>query len=403
MARRSGSRWTALLAVTALSAGCSGSATPSTTQPPTTSSTSTTTSTLSTLSTTSTSTTSTTTTTTAPPTTVTAGPRPLPPVPEVSAGWELLPGDVVVANEEGVHIVREGAVVGNPVTSPVDTALPDLAGGLILLVPGSCDHTGCRPDSPDGSWVLWRVSPDGSATVVFDSHFSDLPGPLALYAVAVVTPVSVSPSAIFTQLEPSEADPNFTLERVMVLPLDGTATPTFVPAQTPGEGGVTGLGWLDAGNRLIMSTGSDGGSWLSAWAIDGDPVDWPTNPVPETARCPADEGRNDCLCSVATIPGTGLIAYAEDDTPGRSATDLVIFDTTTATEVGRLRVTEPGMFTWTLPLTASSTTVVVSRMRLDEDQPRWVDLPVLVYDLGAMTLTELPIAGRAAPVGQQDD
>jgi hypothetical protein len=397
VACRPRSRWTVLLAVTALSAGCSGSATPTTTQAQTTSVALTTTSTVSATSATAA---STTTTTTVPLTTVTTGPRPIPSVPEVSAGWELLPGDVLVANEDGVQVVRDGVVAARPVTSPVDTALPDLAGGLIFVVPSVCDNVGSRPDSPESSWVLWRASADGSATVVFDSRISDLPGPLTLYAVAAVTPVSVSPSAIFTQLAPSEADPAFTLDRVMLLPLDGTATPTFVPAQTPGEGGVTGLGWLEPLNRLVMSTASDGGTWLSAWAIDGEPIDWPTNPVPETAHCPADEGFNDCLRSVTTVPGTALVVYAEDNIPKRGATDLIVFDTATATEVSRVRITEPGILTRTLPLTASSTTVVVSRMRLDEDQPHWVDMPVLVYDLGTMTLTELPIAGRGAPVSQ---
>ncbi len=406
MARCPGSRWTALLAVTALSAGCSGSATPTTTEPPTTSLAPTTTSTLPTTSATTTSTTAaSTTTTTAPPTTVTTGPPPTPPVPEVSAGWELLPGDVVVANEEGVHIVREEVVVGTPVTSPVDTALPDLAGGLVLLAEAPCGQVECPGDYPLSSWILWRVAPDGSASAIYDPRSSDWPEvDLTLYAVAVIAPVSVTPCAIFTVAVPSEADPAFFLDRVMLLPLDGTATPILVPAQTPGEGGVTGLGWLEAGGRLIMSTASDGGTWLSAWTIDGAPVDWPTNPLPETAHCPDDEGFNDCLRSVAVIPGTDLIAYAEDETSMRSATDLVIFDTASATEITRLRVTEPDTFTWIAPLTASATNVVISGMRLaGEDQPEWVHLPVLVYDLDTRTLTALPISGKAAPVGLPTD
>jgi hypothetical protein len=395
---RAANRWAALLAVTALAAACSGSATPATTEPPATSSASTTTSTP-----TITATTTTLTSTATPPATVTIGPWPHHPVPEVATGWTLLPGDVVVANEEGVHIVRDGVVVGTPVTSPVDTALPDHAGGLVLLAPAPCDQTGCSGDNPLSSSLLWRVTPDGSAQVIYDPRDSDPPGGfLTLYGVAAITPVSAAPCAIFTVEAPSEADPAFYLDRVMLLPLDGTAVPTFVPAQTPGEGGVTGLGWLDTGSRLIMSTASDGGTWLSAWTIDGAPVDWPTNPVPETAHCPANEGFNHCLRSVTVIPGTDLIAYAEDDTPKRGATDLVIFDTTTATEVRRLLVTEPDTFTWTAPLAVSSTTVVVSRMRLaGEDQPEWVYLPVLVYDLDTGILTELPITGKAAPVDQQ--
>ncbi len=162
MARRPRSRWTALLALTALSAGCSGSATPTTTQPPTTSSTSTTTSTLSTTSTTSTTTTSTTTTTTTGPF---AGP------------YQAI---VYMLHDSGGSPTRAGpflaAVSRNE--GSLEGAVREWLGGL---TPSEAD-LGITTEVPPGTEFHGVEVADGVATVDLSSEFADGEGIFSMRA-----------------------------------------------------------------------------------------------------------------------------------------------------------------------------------------------------------------------------
>jgi hypothetical protein len=324
-------------------------------------------------------------------TTTITPPRILPKVPQVFEGWALEAGDLLVSNEDGVHIVRLGVVVATAVTSPVETAVADRRGGMVVLAPDPDVYPAYWPDPfTGGGRVLWRVSPDGTAEALYTSDGPAFgKGKLSLLGVDVVSPISEAPSAIFTKTEPHPADPVFDWERVLVLPLDGTTTPTLIPVETPGEGGVTGLGWQGSTDRLLMTTGSDGGAFLSMWSGAGDPVAWSTNPLPE--------GRDGYL-KVTTIPGTTLIAYTEAS--WREPADLVVFDTGTGTELRRVRIDVPDTTTLVKMLHAGIDAIAISRVTIEQQEgsAKWVYLPVLVYDLTTGTLTEMPLVGTATLV-----
>lgn len=336
--------------------------------------------------------------TTSPPSTTTTAvqatttvtvPSVLPLVPQVSTGWVLEKGDALVSNNDGVRIVRDGLVVATPVSSPVETAVADRSGGIVVLAPDPDLYPAYWPDPfSGGGRVLWRVFPDGTAEALYVSEVSDFgTGILNLYGVAVVSQISGAPSAIFTRTEPHPADPAFSWARVMILPLDGTTTPTLIPERS--DGGVTGLGWQDPTSALVMSSGGEGEVFLSMWSTAGNPIEWSTNPLPEGW---------DGYLQITTIPGTTLIAYTED--VWREPADLVIFDTNTGTEVGRVRIDAADTMTLVKMVHAGSDAIAISRVTIEQQQggAKWVYLPVLMYDLTTGTLTELSLVGTATLV-----
>jgi hypothetical protein len=320
----------------------------------------------------------------------TTPPIALPVVPNVSTGWSVAAGDLLVANGSGVHVVRDGVTVANPVTSPVESAFADGSGGIVILTPDADRYPNYWPDPYSGGGrVVWRVSPNGSAQALYtsDAPEGNTWGTLNLYQVDVVAPVSEALSVIFTSREPFSNEPySWDWDRVWVLPLDGTAIPTLIPAETPGEGGVTGLGWQQLDDRLLMSTESDGGASLSLWSSAGDPLEWPTNPM---------EGE-DAHLRATTIPGTTLIAFAEGRFFAESV-DLVIFDTETGTAVGRIHVIEADRLAAVKMLHANSQFVAVSWIRIENG--KWTHQPVLIYNLATGTITELTLVGVATLVG----
>jgi len=86
---------------------------------------------------------------------------PLPTEPAVTAGWALRRRDILVANRDGVHIVRDGVVVARPVTSPVEAAISDGAGAIVLVTPMEDLYPGDWPDlNRGGGFVMWRVFSD---------------------------------------------------------------------------------------------------------------------------------------------------------------------------------------------------------------------------------------------------
>ena len=140
---------------------------------------------------------------------------------------------------------------------------------------------------------------------------------------------------------------------------------------------------------------------LSAWTLAGDPIDWPSNPVSETAHCCCAPGFNDCLRSVTTIPETTLIAYAEDDIPKRGAADLVIFDTAdrdpdVTRAHHRARHPHPDRDAQRHPHRHRRQPGPNRRTR--RAGPLGVPAPSRVRPRRG-TLTELPISGRGAAVG----
>jgi hypothetical protein len=117
----------------------------------------------------------------------------LPAVPQPTTGWRLEPGDVLVANADGVHLVRDGELVGTLVTSPTEVAVADGSGAITLQMPDPYLWPDNWPDRySSGGLTLWRVDPEGAADAVYNAAdaASGVNGALRLYDVAVVAPLS---------------------------------------------------------------------------------------------------------------------------------------------------------------------------------------------------------------------
>jgi hypothetical protein len=211
----------------------------------------------------------------------------------------------------------------------------------------------------------------------------------------VVAPLSPAPSLIFTERRVLPGEPGWDQDRLLVLPLDGSS-PVLVPAETPGEGGVTGVGWQPAEERFLMSTVGDGGVWSSAWGVDGAELAWPTNPTARGDSSQPDSRCGLCIWTLTPIPGTTLIAYVTSvDYTDDSPSDLVIYNTTTGLEVSRVQVAEPGEYVKLLH--SDGETVAVSRIAWGPETG-YQYLPGLLYDLSTQSLSELELAGMATLV-----
>jgi hypothetical protein len=394
VARRVRCRWPALLAVIVLAVACSDSAT-TTTGPPSSSSTSASTSSSSLPVTTSTSATTTSSpTTTVLPTTTSA--TFLPDVPQVIAGWSLERGDVLVANGDGVQLLRDGERVGSLITSPTEVTFADGSGGLVVQMPDPGRYPDYWPAGGDGS--VWRITPEADVQLAFRATpmpAASYPPTLDLLALVVIAPLSAEPSLVFVEYTHYPGG-GVSLKRLWALPLDGTAEPTQIPADLPGEGSVTGLGWQPPNERFLMATSSDGGEWFSAWDLDGTELAWPTNPANRDDPWPPDRDCGHCVWTLAPIPETSLIAYVDSaNHPEESPSDLVIYDTAAGREVDRLQVADTKV--WVTRLHSDGETVAISRLAWRDTHYEY--LPVLLYDLSTGSVTELNVAGVATLVG----
>jgi hypothetical protein len=329
----------------------------------------------------------TTTTTAVAPTTTAA----LPDEPRVSAGWTLQSGDSLVSNAQGVAVIRDGAIVAQPVASPVEAALAEGTGAILFVTPDPELYLAHWPTRwKGGGYVVWRLKPDGTLISLLRTDFT-IDGPLGaitLYQAPVIG--EIAPGHATPILTTSGAEP---FERILLAPAGNFGGAGIgIPFRTA-EGGITGVGWQEADNRLIVAVNTDGGGWLEAWDFD-DPIpvdwpsEWPTNPVPPDTPCPDDPSFNHCLASVTTLPGTTLIAYTETDSL-QNMTNLVIFDTETGTEVRRLLVAERP--TAVKRLHASATQVAVSLITYPGVKYQYV--PTIVLDVETGTTETLPVGG----------
>jgi hypothetical protein len=312
-----------------------------------------------------------------------------------SSDWTVESGDLLVANDSGVLTGRD-ELVWWAVTGPVEVALPDLTGGIVFTTPDSTSIWRIRgPGAP----VEEVFSADGIAAddagpprlyQVVDRS-GELPGPLVIFTIGVVEPIT-----------------GWTVDEVWALPLEGADALLLAPLniETPGEGGVTGLGWLDAEGVFVMSEQNDGGSTLSLWDSNGE-VAWPSNPESYESRCSGDPGYNDCLESVAVIPGTSRIAYVVHDLPGfgthndERVTELVIYDLATESEVERVTILDgPGYSTREWFVHASRFRVALTWLwaEQNEDGQWYYPTASAIYDIDSGELFALPFDGMVSIV-----
>ena len=319
--------------------------------------------------------------------------------PATVGDWELLPGDILVANSDGVQQMRDGALVGTPVTSPTHAAISDGMGGIILQ-PVEADP----PPSghlPEGALEIWRVSPEGPATLL---HRSDVEahsvGRITLFDVALVETLSMFPSLVFAESRCiDQVGPYCHPQDVLAaLPLDGDSEPVAITAPVGSwEGGIGGVAWRPQHpGALIVSMGAEGSFWMSAWDISGDEIDWLENPNPYVA-----DGAGNSIFSMAGI-SPNLVAYLEmhlfDSSTGAGflvvSTDLVIYDTSIGLETKRLTI-DP-IVGWGYLHASGSTVAITSQSWSEEQQEHY--RPVLLYDRVDDEFEVLQVAGRATVV-----
>jgi hypothetical protein len=285
--------------------------------------------------------------------------------------------------------------VGGLITSPTEVAFADGLGGLVIQMPNPGKYPDYWPFGGDDS--LWRIGPEGDVRLAFRATplpEASSPPTLDLLTASLIAPLSSHATLLFVEYT-NYPGGGLSLKRLWALPLDGTAEPTEIPADLPGEGGVTGLGWQPHDERLLMATSSDGGEWFSAWGLDGTELPWPTNPANRDDPWPADRHCGHCVWDLATIPESSLIAYVESaDHPQESPSDLVIYNTATGREVDRLQVADIDV--WVTRLHSDGQTLAITRLTWTGTANEY--LPVLLYDLSDGSVTELGIAGVATLV-----
>ena len=322
-----------------------------------------------------------TTTTTAATTTTAPTFATLPEAPTVTTAWSIRPGDLLVAGIDGVTVVRDGTVVGRPVTTPVEAAVADPRGNLLITTPDPQAYPTFWPGLYSaGANAVWLVTADGTADVVFEADDVDeRPAHVTIHSVADIETLSAAPSLLITHEVGASPFPR---DQVRGLPLDGSTFATILPFDTPDEGGVTGIGGLSDGT-FVMATESDGGAALTRWTAAGVLWIWGSNHVH------AADGN----LVATTTPVIRRVAYAL--TPFEGAARIAVFDLDSRREVLAVVPEVPETRTYVKRISASDTTVAISRITWipEGDDVVPVYLPVLLLDVATGSLTEAPLAG----------
>ena len=315
----------------------------------------------------------------------------------MASGWELESGDFLVANAHGVAVVREGEVVAQPVLSPVESALAEFSGAIVFITPDPGLYPSQWPALGEGGgYVVWRVQPDGELTHLLRTDFT-IDGPLGAITF-FQAPEMPRRAEGFTTPIFKVSLPGFE-DRLL------TATAGNFSSATFGIGlgaEITGAGWQESENRLIVSLVGEQGPWLAALDHDDDsgvgwPSDWPNNPLP-LGVCAPDGGSGECVGTVTSLPGTTLIAYTITD-PEETRTELVIYDTRGGTELRRLLVAEAPMHVKMLH--ASGDTVVVSLIVVGDAGNAYAAAMTLDWVTGDVGF--LPVGGVATIAARPPD
>ena len=233
--------------------------------------------------------------------------------PLVSTGWELQPGDLIVADQpgdlraanNGVTIMRDGAPIYQPVSTPVNGAVAVGSTQLVVAFAGS----------------LWLVSSNGAAFELY-GHVDrvldvvDLPAFGAGGWVAFVE-WGLRPDGEFYQ-------------QFFGLVSLSTGAVIVIPSQI-GEGGVTGIAGLQ--DSVMISASTDGPAFFEAWDRAGVEVVLPHNPAPRDT----DDWSTRRTRLVSA--GSDLVAFIEDADQLVDAEEyLVLLDPVTGVEVVRTAI-----------------------------------------------------------------
>lgn len=313
--------------------------------------------------------------------------------PVVSAGWSLESGDFLVSGVEGIQVVRQGAVVFRPVTSPVEAAFSGETGSIFFVAPSPELFPEQWPTPHGGGGVvLWELYPNGSLQIVVRGDGSTGPiGALSILGVEDLGQLAEDfPSYRVTPIV--VADPG---DGPDVVWLTRIRPPTHWPRPyQPEQGDIVGAGWLDGppGGQLFVAVHHGDEHWLERWTLYIGVSPWP-NPAPRGTRCPDDPDLSNCLGTVTALPDTSLIAYTETDR-AQSMTYVVLFDVLDGIETGRWLVAESPVVV--KQLHASSGRIIVNLVH--EEGDRYFHLPAWVIDIEGGDAAPLAIPGLASIV-----
>ncbi|MEE9298342.1 MAG: hypothetical protein V3V29_04825 [Acidimicrobiia bacterium] len=298
---------------------------------------------------------------------------------------DLQPGDIVVAGEEGVRIVRDGEVLARPLDQPTQNAIASPDGSIVYHGVEAGAYPDLWPPSiPLGEPVLRIIDPDGLIRVLYDrgSQFH-------LFEIAEIPEVAAGPSAVLVRSDIVDDFP-FRTDSIVIVPLDGSA-PYVIDEVAGFESFITGLAWMDG--FFAAAFAGEGIEAFIALDLDGRQLPWPANPEPADSR-----DFDVHVMNLTRIGDTRLIAYTRSQGfPFDDEVDLVIYDTAAGVEIASLPVFSAG-FAGTA-IHASADVIVVSGVE-DNGAADWplVQVQLVVVDAATLAVDEIDIVGTGSVV-----
>ncbi|MCB2223491.1 MAG: hypothetical protein KQH83_04860, partial [Actinobacteria bacterium] len=311
---------------------------------------------------------------------------PWPALPEVATGWEVRPGDVLLAGLDGITIVRDGETVAQPVTVPVQTAVGDGNGGIVALpteTPERIDPFG------RGATVLWRLHGNGTAEAVCEA-----PGGIKLFE-----PFTDAASTTWLLFAEEREVEDWMIDHLVAMPLRLGGPVTLVEG-TSWEGGFSGAVWMEGAVVFVFE--AEGVEWIGATGLDGGEVELGHNPAPLLFQgyCRAGGCPGWSVHLLATVPygyQIATVAHPDGAIIGPE-TSLMLFDLGTGEETSLAPLPEESALVYTR-LSADAERILISRAGpSDGDDIGHASLPVLEYDLTSGALTETGMVGTAVIV-----
>ncbi len=299
---------------------------------------------------------------------------------------DLQPGDIVVAGEEGVRIVRDGEVLARPLDQPTQNAIAAPDGSIVYhgVEPGAYPDL-WPPSIPLGEPVLRIIGPDGLIRVLYDrgSRFH-------LFEIAEIPEVAAGPSAVLVRSDIVDDFP-FRTDSIVIVPLDGSA-PYVIDEVAGFESFITGLAWMDG--FFAAAFAGEGIEAFIALDLDGRQLPWPANPEPAEAR-----DFDVHVMNLTRIGDTRLIAYTRSQSfPFDDQVELVIYDTAAGVEIASLPVFAAG-FAGTA-IHASADVIVVSGVEnIGADDWPLVQVPLVVVDAATLVVDGIDLVGTGSVVG----
>ncbi len=306
--------------------------------------------------------------------------------PAVPPLFSIEPGDVIVSGQNGVKVMRSGALVAQPLAIPTQNAMATPGGGIVYHEPFADDYPDFWPPTiPIGGPTLRVLLPDGSDDVLFAEGWR-----LQLFDITEIPAVAPGPSAVIVKSDLLDDFP-FRSDSIVVVPLDGSA-PHVISEVSGFESIVTGLAWMEG--FFAVSLAGEGFEAFDAIDLAGDSVAWPTNPESADTRDPEVHVMN-----LTRIGDSDLLAYTRSaDFSFQAPVDLVIFDSNAGVEVTSVPILVIGYDVAALSASADLVALSVVQDTGAGDWP-FVHSTVAIVDTMAFIVDGIDVEGTASVVG----